>query len=63
METEDKNAGSERREKRGTRGQAVGEMSSRRETMADGKRYIVYYTFASGIPEEPVEQVEEGRDV
>jgi len=23
----------------------VGEMQKRRETMADGKRYIIYYTF------------------
>ena len=23
----------------------VGEMHKRRETMADGKRYIIYYTF------------------
>ena len=27
------------------RGSQVGEMSARRETMADGRRYIVYYTF------------------
>ncbi|HEX8733918.1 MAG TPA: hypothetical protein VF721_01255 [Pyrinomonadaceae bacterium] len=24
---------------------SVGEMRKRRETMADGKRYIIYYTF------------------
>lgn len=27
------------------RGTAVGEMHMRRETMADGRRYIIYYTF------------------
>ena len=27
------------------RGSAVGGMHSRREQMADGRRYIVYYTF------------------
>jgi hypothetical protein len=26
----------------------VGEMHKRRETMADGKRYIIYYTFGDG---------------
>jgi hypothetical protein len=25
----------------------VGEMHKRRETMADGKRYIIYYTFGN----------------
>ena len=63
METEDKNTGSERREKRDTRGLVVGEMSARRETMADGKRYIVYYTFADGSPDEPVANAEEDSDV
>ena len=27
------------------RGSELGEMKARRETMADGRRYIVYYTF------------------
>jgi hypothetical protein len=27
------------------RGSAVGEMHPRREEMADGRRYIIYYTF------------------
>mgnify|MGYP000442152908 CR=1 FL=1 len=26
---------------------SVGEMHKRRETMADGKRYIIYYTFGN----------------
>jgi hypothetical protein len=26
---------------------AVGEIRKRRETMADGKRYIIYYTFGN----------------
>lgn len=26
----------------------VGEMHKRRETMPDGKRYIIYYTFGDG---------------
>ncbi|CAN5705102.1 hypothetical protein BH24ACI1_BH24ACI1_05780 [soil metagenome] len=26
---------------------AVGEMHKRRETMADGRRYIIYYTFGN----------------
>ena len=34
METEEKKAEN-----------AVGEMHKRRETMPDGKRYIIYYTF------------------
>lgn len=27
---------------------SVGEMHKRRETMADGRRYIIYYTFGDG---------------
>jgi len=30
------------------RGSELGEMKARRETMADGRRYIVYYTFGDG---------------
>lgn len=26
----------------------VGEMQKRRETMADGRRYMIYYTFGTG---------------
>jgi hypothetical protein len=32
-------------DKRKTLKPSVGEMRKRRETMADGKRYIIYYTF------------------
>ena len=28
------------------RGSTVGELHTRREQMADGRRYIIYYTFA-----------------
>ena len=38
----------------------VGEMRKRRETMADGKRYIIYYTF--GGEEENAGQNEEVRE-
>ena len=30
------------------KGAAIGEMHTRRELMADGRRYIVYYTFGEG---------------
>jgi hypothetical protein len=37
----------------------VGAMKKRRETMADGKRYIVYYTFeTSNAPDELTENEE-----
>ena len=35
---------------------AVGEIRKRRETMADGKRYIIYYTFGK-IEESPSETI------
>jgi len=38
----------------------VGEMRKRRETMADGKRYIIYYTFGG---EETAPRKEEREDV
>ena len=36
----------------------VGEMQKRRETMADGKRYIIYYTFGDE-KNEPQKEVSE----
>ena len=36
----------------------VGEMHKRRETMADGKRYIIYYTF-SDEKNEPQKEVKD----
>lgn len=36
----------------------IGEMHKRRETMADGKRYIIYYTFGDE-ESEPQKEVEE----
>lgn len=36
----------------------VGEMHKRRETMPDGKRYIIYYTFGGNI-EAPQNEVKE----
>lgn len=33
----------------------VGEMRKRRETMPDGKRYIIYYTFESEAKEPQIE--------
>ena len=33
----------------------VGEMHKRRETMADGRRYIIYYTFGDEKIEPPNE--------
>jgi len=36
----------------------VGEMHKRRETMADGKRYIIYYTFGNEEAE-PQKEVSE----
>jgi hypothetical protein len=33
----------------------IGEMHKRRETMADGKRYIIYYTFGDEKTELPKE--------
>ena len=45
----------------------VGEMHKRRETMADGKRYIIYYTFGGNPeiapPEMPAEKPEESENV
>lgn len=38
--------------------QSVGEMRKRREKMADGKRYIIYYTF--GEREEMTQKTEKG---
>lgn len=34
-----------RDEQNENRGQTVGEMHKRRETMTDGRRYIIYYNF------------------
>ena len=31
-----------------TKSENVGEMHKRREIMADGKRYLIYYTFGAG---------------
>ncbi len=36
------------------RGSTVGEMHARREQMADGRRYIIYYTFGDEGAETPV---------
>ena len=33
------------------RGDSVGEMHARREKMADGRRYIIYYTFGEQAKE------------
>ena len=33
----------------------VGEMNKRRETMPDGKRYIIYYTFGAEEKEPKIE--------
>lgn len=47
----------------------VGEMHKRRETMADGKRYIIYYTFDGGgnsetmKPDVSAEKPEESENV
>jgi hypothetical protein len=45
----------------------VGKMHKRRETMADGKRYIIYYTFGGNpetrTPETPAEKPEESENV
>jgi hypothetical protein len=35
-------------------GSTVGEMHARREQMADGRRYIIYYTFGEDSGESPV---------
>jgi hypothetical protein len=37
----------------------VGEMHKRRETMADGRRYIIFYTFGDDQKEEPQNEVSE----
>ncbi len=37
----------------------VGEMRKRRETMADGRRYIIYYTFSN---EEKIPQQNEVKE-
>jgi hypothetical protein len=37
----------------------VGEMRKRRETMADGKRYIIYYTFGDEENARQNEEVQE----
>ena len=39
------------------RGSTVGEMHSRREQMADGRRYIVYYTFSENDEDDGGEDV------
>ena len=31
----------------------VGEMKKRRVMMADGKRYLIYYTFGDSLPNAP----------
>ena len=36
------------------KGSEVGEMHTRREQMADGRRYIIYYTFGDEGAETPV---------
>lgn len=48
------------------RGSGVGEMHARREKMADGKRYMIYYTFGEKIdPQDKLtnEQGGHGEDV
>lgn len=45
------------------RGMATGEMDSRRETMADGKRYIIYYTFREKDQAHPNKEGGEVQDV
>ncbi|HLM59988.1 MAG TPA: hypothetical protein VK308_04240 [Pyrinomonadaceae bacterium] len=37
----------------------IGEMHKRREKMADGKRYIIYYTFGGEEPAPPQNEVNE----
>ena len=39
--------------------QSVGEMHKRRETMADGRRYIIYYTFGDEEKGESKSEVKE----
>jgi hypothetical protein len=50
-----------------TRETSVGEMRKRRETMPDGKRYIIYYTFGDGGEKSETltknENAEEGENV
>ena len=41
----------------------VGEMHPRRETMADGRRYIIYYTFGEQPEVETTGESEAGEDV
>ena len=41
------------------RGSAVGEMHARREQMADGRRYMIYYTFGDLSVEMPENSKEE----
>lgn len=36
---------------------SIGEMRKRRETMADGKRYIIYYTFENESSSEDASEV------
>lgn len=42
----------EREKETDERAMRVGEMRKRREKMADGRRYIIYYTFASSSDEQ-----------
>ena len=46
---------------------SVGEMRKRRETMADGRRYIIYYTFGDGSENseamKEIENAEESENV
>jgi hypothetical protein len=41
----------------------VGEMHIRRETMADGRRYIIYYTFGDGSADAAAAENEVDADV
>lgn len=41
---------------------SVGEMQKRRETMPDGKRYIIYYTFGDGANSETMTESENAEE-
>jgi hypothetical protein len=40
----------------------MGEMNKRRETMPDGRRYIIYYTFGSEAKNEANEKAEKNEN-
>ena len=44
-------------------GSGLGEMHARRETMADGRRYIIYYTFGEQPEAKTTGETEAGEDV